>query len=117
MLNRSFFRQILTLLLVIPVYVFAQKPNIERIDPPHWWVGFQENEVELLVKGEGFSEDIIVEGDGISLVGAKILPNTHFVKLVLNVEQDAQAQVVYISFKNGKAKRKVKYQFKSQPFK
>ena len=40
---------VFSFLILFSSFSFSQ---IERIEPPNWWVGFKNNELELLVKGE-----------------------------------------------------------------
>ena len=30
--------------------------QIDRVEPPNWWIGFKNNELQLLVKGEDISD-------------------------------------------------------------
>ena len=39
--------------LFFSVCSFSQ---IQRVDPPNWWVGFKNNELQLMIKGEGISK-------------------------------------------------------------
>jgi len=40
---------VVSFLILFSSFSFSQ---IERIEPPNWWIGFNNNELELLVKGE-----------------------------------------------------------------
>ncbi|WP_251981256.1 cyclomaltodextrinase N-terminal domain-containing protein, partial [Salinibacter ruber] len=43
------------LLLACPALVLAQAPEIDRIDPPFWWVDMERPTVELMVYGENLA--------------------------------------------------------------
>jgi neopullulanase len=43
--------RLLLILLVLPVYVFAQ-PSVEKVDPPSWWTSSTINPVRVLLTGK-----------------------------------------------------------------
>lgn len=73
---------------------------VARIEPPCWWVGMDNNEVQLLVKGEGISEySVAIEGGkGVNIVKVNKAqsPNYLFVDLVISDAAEAgQYQLVF----------------------
>ena len=40
------------ILILFSLFSFSK---IERIEPPNWWIGFKNNQLDLLVKGENIS--------------------------------------------------------------
>lgn len=42
---------LLLILLVLPIYVYAQ-PSVEKVDPPSWWTGSTVNPVRVMLTGK-----------------------------------------------------------------
>ena len=62
---------------------FAQ---IDRVEPPNWWTGFQDQTLQLLIKGDGISErEVELDYPGVELVKVHKAesPNYLFVDLKL----------------------------------
>lgn len=76
--------------------------SIDRVDPPHWWVGWKESqaamrEVELLIEGRGLTDaQISVEGNGVRIIRDKAASNTRYRYLRLALDDTAGAQSVVI---------------------
>lgn len=65
---------------------------LDRVEPPHWWVDMQQNELQLLVYGKDISKTTVnIEYAGVSI--KKITPgksaNYLFIDLILNKETKA----------------------------
>lgn len=45
-------RLILLLFAALNIYIAAQDPVIEKIEPPNWWAGMHHNKIQLMVYGE-----------------------------------------------------------------
>ena len=43
-------------LLFFFIFSVCSFSQIERVDPPNWWVGFKNNELQLMIKGENISK-------------------------------------------------------------
>jgi glycosidase len=94
----------------------AQSPEIHRIDPPHWWVGFSNPRVELLVAGTNLGDVVEVQAQGVRLLEEVKTPNPNYRRVVLDITQSAQPQTIGLLFKNGKRKTLVKYQLKARNY-
>ena len=56
---------VVSFLILFSSFSFSQ---IERIEPPNWWVGFNNNELELLVKGENIIDyQLKLDHPGVSI--------------------------------------------------
>ena len=51
-------KQIIYLLITLfgCKFTFLNAQQIERVEPPNWWVGMQHNSVQVLVYGENISQ-------------------------------------------------------------
>jgi glycosidase len=82
----------------------AQKPVIDKIDPPNWWIGLPDP--MLLVHGEGLNHaQFTVEGKGVSLINTQASTNGHWAFLWLEIHSaSAQTLSVTASNEQGKAR-------------
>ena len=70
--------------MLLGITVSAQ---IDRIEPPNWWVGFKETKVQLLVKGNDisvFTPEIEYDGINIQKVHKAKSPNYLFIDLKID---------------------------------
>ena len=89
------------LLLIIPLTACSEPAGIERVEPPFWWTGFKETELQLLVYGSsisGYEATIDHPGVGIERVDTVKSPNYLF--LYMNIEPDPKSGVFDIHFSN-----------------
>lgn len=90
----------------------AKKVEIEHVEPPNWWVGFQDPRLLVLVYGEGIGNTVPeFEYPGVQLVQhhqAWISPNYLF--LDLTVAPGTKAGSFTITFReNGKKRAEIDY--------
>lgn len=74
------------LISILSVNVFSQ---IERVEPPNWWIGFEESELQLMVYGDNIGRatpEINFEGVSIEKVTAADNPNYLFIDLKISEE-------------------------------
>lgn len=84
-----------TLILLIGITGFAQ---IERVEPPNWWVGFEETGLQLMVYGETLSTaKPSIEQDGVNLIGTHTGDSPNYLFLDLEIG-DAVAGSFHITF-------------------
>lgn len=77
-----------------------EKNDIDRIEPPNWWVDLKNNELQLLVKHPNISErkpEISYQGVSIKEVHKADSPNYLFVDL--NIAETAKPGTFHIVFK------------------
>ncbi|MBU3741198.1 MAG: hypothetical protein FGM24_02815 [Candidatus Kapabacteria bacterium] len=99
---------LLTAFALLCVRASAQSISIDRIDPPHWWVGWDEAQsqlldVELLVEGAGLDgASISIRAEGVSVVSDKPASDPRYRYLRLMIADTARAQSVVITATKGK---------------
>lgn len=84
--------------MMIPTSLHAQTA-IQKVEPPHWWVGSSISPLRLLLTGEGLSADQLtwVAPAGMSFDNARASDNGHYLFVDLKLAPDvapAQHQVV-----------------------
>lgn len=98
----------LSLILLCSISASSQ---IERVEPPNWWVGFKETKLQLLIKGNdisAFSPEIEYTGVSIQKVHKAKSPNYLFIDLQIN--SDAKPGSFTIVF-NAKGRKNLKYEY------
>lgn len=99
--------------LLFTTYGISQ--TIDRIEPPHWWVGMANPELQLMIHGENIGQLIAETSDkNVKVVSTETTdnPNYLFVNLDLTNAKATEVELVFTS-KDGK-KIKEKYQLKAR---
>jgi glycosidase len=83
--------------------VFAQKFDLQRVEPPNWWVGMQHEDVQLICYGKDLSQfQVAVQYPGVTFKGARQVENPDYLFIDLAIGPDAQPGNVPIVFTAGK---------------
>jgi len=100
---------------VIPI-VAANKPTINRVEPPCWWTGFKNPSLQLMVYGERISETRPeIKYPGVELVSTASVDNPNYLFLDLRLSPDTKPGKFEIAFKqNGKTVVTTTYELKSR---
>lgn len=99
---KAFKRIVLFLICVMPFALFAQK--IDRVEPPNWWVGMQNEELQLLIYGENIGETNVVLSayKGVNLTRVEKAESPNYLFLYLQIKDSAQAGTLQLQFIKGK---------------
>lgn len=74
------------ILLTLGSTLYAQK--IDRIEPPNWWVGMENNQLELLIYGKDISQFTpSVNNKNIQILGIKKTENSNYLFLNLDLSK------------------------------
>ncbi|PIB32888.1 alpha-amlyase [Gaetbulibacter sp. 5U11] len=92
------------------------KNDIERIEPPHWWIGFNNTQVQLLVKHPNISEATpSINYAGVSIEKVHKADSPNYLFLDLNISESAKAGPFNIHFKFNEEKELVQtYEIKDR---
>ncbi len=110
-------KSILTLLLLAPaIFLFAQKIGLSRVEPPNWWVGMKNPNVQLLIYGENIAKtDVVINSDKVRYISSTRVKNPNYVFLDLEILPTATAGSFDISFQlAGKEKAKYTYRLENR---
>src|SRR6056297_3882238 len=67
---------VLLLLLILPLSIFSQPIQIDRVEPGNWWVGFENPEVQLLIYGDDIrSARASVDYPGVTIEKTTLVEN------------------------------------------
>lgn len=77
----------------------AQAAEINRIEPPCWWVGMKNPELQIMVYGPGIGEaHVSVDYPGVRLKETVKTENPNYLFLYLDIEEDAAPGRMDLSF-------------------
>jgi len=90
------------LLLTLPGLLWAQSPDVERVDPPFWWVGMEHPTVELMVYGEGIAESRVALAPypGVSLERVTEVENPSYAFVRLRIDDAAEPGTLSLRFEH-----------------
>ena len=100
----------------LPIGVFALAfgtawgAEIGRVEPPSWWVGFEDSSLQLLVHGEGVAElEPSIDAPGVALREVERTGNPNYLFLHLEIGEGARAGAFRIRFESNDASHEVDY--------
>ncbi len=98
--NNRLFKQIRQFsCLVFLCFSFLAQSQIERVEPPNWWVGFEQDTLQLLVKGKAIGTYVpTVQKEGVRLIRASRADSPNYLFLDLVIAKDAQPGTFEIEF-------------------
>ncbi|MCH4823685.1 glycoside hydrolase family 13 protein [Gramella lutea] len=77
--------------LLIALVSLNSYAQIERVEPPNWWVGFEESELQLMVYGEKIGEATPeIEYEGVSIVEVYKADNPNYLFIDLKISEEAK---------------------------
>lgn len=108
---------LLTLFLSAQTYaVLAQLAEIERIEPLNWWVGFKNQSLQLLIRGNQIAaRTVSLNYPGVKLVSVQKVENPNYLFVNLQISSSTKAGTFPILFtKKGEKTISYKYELKSR---
>ncbi|WP_452229677.1 glycoside hydrolase family 13 protein [Lacinutrix sp. MEBiC02404] len=81
--------------------------KLERVEPPHWWIGFKDAKFQLLVKEENIGKaipEIIYSGVTIDVTHKADSPNYLFIDFNIDKNTKAGKFDIVFNFENGEQK-------------
>ncbi|REL24936.1 glycosyl hydrolase [Rhodohalobacter sp. SW132] len=106
---------LLLLLLFVPVSLYAQPIQIDRVEPENWWTGFHEPDVQVLIYGENIqSAKPSVDYPGVTLERRTLVENPNYQFLTLRIHEDAEPGTVQIQFEREDYSHIVDYEIKER---
>ncbi len=77
--------------------------NLERVEPPNWWVGMKSQDLQLLVHGEDISlADVSFDYPGVELEAVTKVENPNYLFVDLKLSEEVEPGNFEIHFKVGK---------------
>ncbi|MDZ7898610.1 MAG: alpha-amylase family glycosyl hydrolase [Arcicella sp.] len=90
---------------------FAQKPDIQRINPTNWWVGMKNPNLQILVYGKniGSTKVSLKPYNGVKLKKTQTVENPNYIFVDLDISRIAKAGNLQLIFSNGDESSTVNY--------
>ena len=89
--------------------------NISKIDPPCWFTGMNNPELQLMVYGEGIGQaSVSVNYPGVSLSSIVKLESNNYLLVYLHLDKEVKPGKMPITFTVGKKKLVKEYELKAR---
>jgi len=89
--------------------------QINRIDPPNWWVGFKTSKLQLLVYGKNIGESQLeLNYKGVKLLKTHPVENKNYLFVDLDISPKTKPGNVKLNFTKGKEKFSYNYELKAR---
>ena len=107
---------LLVVFLTFPFTIFSQEVSLDRIEPPFWWTGFKNINLQLLVHGKNIaSASVTVDYPGLLLQKINKVENPNYLFLDLSINSNTRPGIALINFKvKGKIVGKYIYELKAR---
>ena len=93
-------------------------PHINKIDPPFWYTGMQNPELQLMVYGEGIGDArVAVDYPGVSVSSIVKLESNNYLLVYLNLDKDVKPGKMQLTFSQGKKQTIQEYELKARAMK
>lgn len=90
----------------------AQTQSIDRVEPPFWWAGLSQPQLELMVYGPNIAENIVsVDYPGVRLVSQTSLGNPDYLFVTLELSADVKPGTLNLSFIRNNVRTNYQYKF------
>ena len=99
------------LVLFFSLSVFSQ---VEKIEPPFWWSGMQNSELQLMCYGKNIAQFEISISDGITVLNRKKTENPNYQFITIDTKGIAPGEVTISFSKKGKVLFSKSYAFKKR---
>ncbi len=93
----------------------AQKIDIQRVEPLHWWVGMKNPTLQIVVYGKDIAANkVSLAYPGVTLSEVVAVENPNYLFLYLLISPETQAGNLPLKFKNGKTEVVRNYELKKR---
>ncbi|SNR83314.1 glycoside hydrolase family 13 protein [Lutibacter flavus] len=100
-------------LIVIPNLICnAQNISLKKVEPPFWWVGMENTDLQLLVYGKNISlTKPVINYPGVTIQSVSTLTSPNYLFIDLTIEKKAKSGTLNIQFENANG-NVLKYNYK-----
>ncbi len=116
-MNTTFKTTITSFLLFFSIqFINAQNITLNRVEPPNWWIGMENTNLQLLIYGENISETKpTISYDGVAIKSVTKLESSNYLFIDLTILDDTKEGVFDIVFTSNNEKKLIyKYDLKSK---
>lgn len=105
-------KKLILLFCLLPFLSFGQT-TVERIEPPFWWVGMHNTELQIMLYGENMANaKPVINYEGITIERIVSVENNNYLFIYLNIENTTQPGefVIYLKNNTGEIINEINYQ-------
>ncbi|MEC3908884.1 alpha-amylase family glycosyl hydrolase [Tamlana sp. 2201CG12-4] len=89
-------------------FILAQNITLQRVEPPNWWVGMENTQLQLLVYGENISSATpSIAYNGVSIKSVSRLESSNYLFINLTISKQTKPGTFEITFRTDKNKKLV----------
>ncbi len=93
----------------------SAKQDAVSIEPPFWWVGMNNPQVQLMINGKGIRDAVpSIDHKGMKIDSIVRLDSENYQILYLNIAPDTKPGTMQITFENGKKKIKADFELRKR---
>lgn len=101
----------LSLLLTLSIFGTFAQSKLQHVDPPFWWAGMDQPELQIMLHGENISElEPQLDYKGVIINSIEKVESKNYLVLNLFIDKEATAGTLEIKLKDGK-KTKIKHSY------
>jgi neopullulanase len=98
------------LLVFTPLVAWTSSLQIDKVEPPHWWVGMKSQQLELMLRAPGINKaKPSLSYPGVKLVGTHVSDNPNYLWVTLQISAQAQPGVMNINLQHGQTSTQLRY--------
>ena len=72
--------------LIFFLFSISLNAQIERVEPPNWWIGFENIELQLLIKGNNIRySKVYIDYKGVNIVNTHYADSPNYIFLDLEI--------------------------------
>ena len=104
------------LFLIFPIGLFSQEVSVSRVEPPFWWTGFKNADLQLMIYGKNISgTTVAIDYPGLVIKKIHKVTNPNYLFLDLTVGAGTRPGIATILFKSrGNVAGKYLYELKAR---
>lgn len=103
------------LLFIFSFSVFAEKGNIDRVEPPFWWAGMKDSQLQLMVHSENIAGSTVsVEYPGVLVKSVASLDNPNYLFVNLDLVTGVKPGSFDLVFSKNKNTMTYRYELKAR---
>ena len=108
-------KKILFLFTLLALSLSATAVEIARTEPPFWWTGMKNTELQIMVYGKNIARsELQFEYAGVRLKEVVRTENPSYLFVYLEIEKNAQPGILKLNFTEGKKKLTKNYELKAR---
>ncbi len=93
----------------------AANLTIDRVEPPYWWTGMQQDTLQIMVHGKDIANSIVsVDYPDVRLAEQVRLESPNYLLLYLAIGKEAKPGTMDLKFKDGKKSKTLPYELKAR---